>query len=547
MIKVRNERVVQTRPEALTRERSNVNDETLAPPDREPPLPPTSLIPVVVPVGAHPARAPAGPSRIEAPWSAHAKALAAAALHAAAGATGTEAVAAVVDFLLESKELKGSRLSCAVAVAGGPPLLRGTSEAVNPCSNAKLMTAAYALSVLGPMHRFPTEMLQAPSGALVVRGAFDPTLTTDDLVAMALALRQRGIERVPALIVDNTALKGGNVPRAFDKYGDEDWEYLARPEPLSVNKNALRLVVTPGTHAGAAAHIDIDNGAFAIHSKVSTVDAGATFRIGCDELDTAGVLRRDAHGKAIIEVWGDVAADYRKGKALVMKMPSPTEGFIDRLRFALHSAGIVVDGEVSEAPAPPGSVAVHTHKSKPLGEILQESLATSNAFDHEMFALAAAQRETGGPVSLADATARLESFVADSLGGVSVMANASGIGNENKLRCQDIVGLLQKAMREPRLAPLVPALATPGGKGTLRTRMLGTEAEGRLHAKTGTGEGACALSGVVGDVVFSLLVERTAAGRDAARAALDALGIALAALERSASARVPLLLTPELT
>ena len=531
-MKVRHGPVTSKRPAPAVREQPSTTPTTHALPDVEPPLPPASMVPVVAPTGTPSSTTPLSTSRLEAPWSARAKALATAALSAAHGATGNDAIAAVVDFLVQSHELKGSRLSCAVSLQGGPALVRGTTEAVNPCSNAKLVTAAYALTVLGPLHRFPTEVLQAPSGALVVRGGFDPTLTTDDLVAMAAALRQRGITRVPALVVDNTALVGGNVPRAFDKYGDEDWEYLARPEPLSVNQNALHLVVTPGAGAGEPGRIDVDNGAFAVHNRVVTADAGAKFRVGCDELDTAGVLRRDASGKAIIEVWGDVAADYTKGKSLVMKMPSPTEGFIDRLRFALEQAGITVEGAVTEAAAPPGSVAVHTHKSKPLGEILQTSLATSNAFDHEMFALAAAVREQGGPVSLADATARLEAFVTEALGGSAVMANASGIGNENKLRAADIVSLLQQAQREPRLAPLVPALATPGGKGTLKTRMLDTDAEGRLHAKTGTGEGACALSGVVGDVVFSMLVERTGAGREAARAALDALGIALAALAR---------------
>jgi len=38
-------------------------------------------------------------------------------------------------------------------------------------------------------------------------------------------------------------------------------------------------------------------------------------------------------------------------------------------------------------------------------------------------------------------------------------------------------------------------LATPGGEGTLKKRLTGPPAEGRLWAKTGALRGACSLSG----------------------------------------------------
>ena len=122
---------------------------------------------------------------------------------------------------------------------------------------------------------------------------------------------------------------------AFSNYGDEDWEYVARPEPLSVNKNALHIAVKPGPKLGAPAVVDVDQSAFTIRNRVLTSAVKQPFHIACDELDTAGVLERDADGKAIVDVWGTIAGDYDKGKPLVMKSPSPSESFGQRPPMAL--------------------------------------------------------------------------------------------------------------------------------------------------------------------------------------------------------------------
>lgn len=469
-----------------------------------------------------------GLERVKAPWSAHAEEIAAAALEAANGKRGAAAITAVADAILGGPELKDANISFSVSHKGSVIAQRGTADAINPCSNGKLITAAYALHVLGPTHRFATDVLLTKDGDLVVKGAFDPTLTTESLIALAQSLKESlkkaGIDRVPRVLIDNSALSGGNVPAAFEKYRDQDWEYLARPEALSVNKNLVHVTVHNDGRVTA------DQDAFALQSRVQVVPPGE-FKVAVDELDTAGVLERDASGKAIVGVWGTIASDYTKGKELKMKSPAPVESFIDRLAFAFKEAGIAV-GSFGEGSAN-AAERVHTHRSAPLAEILQESVAVSNAFDHEMFALAASMKENkGAPVTLRETSRRIDAFLHDVLGGEGTMPNASGIGNEAKLRSVDILKLFARAETDARLHPLLDALAVPGMKSTIKTRMLDTPAEKLFRGKTGTGNRAVALSGVVGDgrIAFSLFAEKTKAGRDNARAALDAMAIALSTL-----------------
>lgn len=102
-----------------------------------------------------------------------------------------------------------------------------------------------------------------------------------------------------------------------------------------------------------------------------------------------------------------------------------------------------------------------------------------------------------------------------------------------------IVQLLAQATTDARRHPLVAALARPGQTGTLKGRLLDSRAEGSFAGKTGTGEGALALSGICGDVgegggngrlLMSLLVDQMKSKRDDVRAVLDATAIVLSTL-----------------
>ena len=83
-----------------------------------------------------------------------------------------------------------------------------------PASTAKLATAVAALDVLGPEHRFSTELLARGAltggvlhGDLVLRGGGDPFLDLADLLGLAVRLKNSGIREVEGrFLIDDTAL-----------------------------------------------------------------------------------------------------------------------------------------------------------------------------------------------------------------------------------------------------------------------------------------------------------------------------------------------------
>src|SRR6187551_1755310 len=97
---------------------------------------------------------------------------------------------------------------------------------VNVASNAKVPTAAAALSLLGPAYRFKTELFGDLSqdgkvARLVLRGGGAPDLQTADLYRFVAVLKGRGVVQVPELVVDQSLFDERYVPPAFEQQPSE--------------------------------------------------------------------------------------------------------------------------------------------------------------------------------------------------------------------------------------------------------------------------------------------------------------------------------------
>jgi D-alanyl-D-alanine carboxypeptidase/D-alanyl-D-alanine-endopeptidase (penicillin-binding protein 4) len=143
----------------------------------------------------------------------------------------------------------------------------------------------------------------------------------------------------------------------------------------------------------------------------------------------------------------------------------------------------------------------------------------------------------GGPGSWAKGVEAIEEFLAD-VGvprGGYVMKNGSGLNDTNRFSARQLVTLLRAMWsRFPLHAEYLASLPVAGRDGTIRWRMEGTEAVGRLRAKTGTLENVTSLSGYVESgakrtLAFAILVNDFAGRPGTAIRSVDAIGTALAA------------------
>ena len=137
---------------------------------------------------------------------------------AATPAAGTGAAQPASAAALIEQARLGGQVSYAVLDARSGELLeaRGETQALPPASVAKAVTALFALDRLGAGFRFATRVLATGpvsggrvQGDLILAGGGDPTLDTDRLADLAIALKNRGIRGITGrFLLQDNALPG---------------------------------------------------------------------------------------------------------------------------------------------------------------------------------------------------------------------------------------------------------------------------------------------------------------------------------------------------
>lgn len=398
------------------------------------------------------------------------------------------------------------------SVETGEILYRHNAEKLfMPASNMKLVTAAVALTHLGPDHRFQTRIGAngkiLPDGTLdgdlVVVGGGDPAISArfydgDPLAvfrAWADSLRARGIARIR-----------GNVLGDDDAFDDVHlgpgwaWDYLyedyaAEIGALLYNEGVVRFRITPGDSVGAAARMEMQpfTRFLRVRNDVVTVADSTGLAIRVERR----AFSNDARLSGAIWVRQDSAtAD--------VAIHDPTMFFVTVLAETLRGAGIDVAGwpidrdSLADEPASGARTTLFVHSSPTLAEIVKPFLKVSQNQIGEMLlrTVGAVETDTGSVE-----TGRRVVGRALSGWGIApqhyIIADGSGLSRYNYLSPEMLVRLLRAMAHRPEFGSYYDALPIAGVDGSLEFRMRGTRAAGNARAKTGFVSNARALSGYV--------------------------------------------------
>jgi D-alanyl-D-alanine carboxypeptidase/D-alanyl-D-alanine-endopeptidase (penicillin-binding protein 4) len=221
--------------------------------------------------------------------------------------------------------------------------------------------------------------------------------------------------------------------------------------------------------------------------------------------------------------------------AVFRRIDDPALFFGHTFRAILEQRGVKV-GRVRLGRAPEGATLLMVSQSDPLSEIVRRLNKTSNNFTAEQLLKTMGAEVKGAPGTWPKGVLAAEEFLAE-VGiprGSYVLRNGSGLNDANRLSARQLVTLLRAMWARFPLAPeYLVSLPVAGRDGTIRWRMDGTQAAGRLRAKTGTLDGVVSLSGYVEEasgrvLAFAVLVNDSP-GRAGVVRAVDSLGAALAA------------------
>ncbi|AZM53549.1 D-alanyl-D-alanine carboxypeptidase/D-alanyl-D-alanine-endopeptidase [Streptomyces sp. WAC 01529] len=454
-----------------------------------------------------------------------------------------------IDTILGDPRMEGGVASVVVADAASGDVLyqHRSSGRLMPASNTKMLTSAAALELLGPDHRFTTDVLadgarrgRVLHGDLYLRGTGDPTTLAEDYDRLAAEIAGSGVRRVSGrLIADDTRFddrRNGDTWSA----DDESAYYAAQISALSVapdkdyDTGTVVVEVAPGATAGDKPRVTVTP-----KTEYVDIDLRAT-TVAPGGADTLAVERR--HGENTITVSGTVPAGGAVTKEWVTVW-EPTGYAAAVFRDALAAHGVKVSGPTRTGVATPKDARrLASHDSMPLKDLLVPFMKLSNNMHAESLTKAMGHKATGRPGSWGDGIAAIHGYLktAGVDPGKLRQVDGSGLSRKDNAAADQYVKLLRSAKAEPWFADWyasLPVACAPGkfAGGTLRSRMCGTPAALNVRAKTGTLTGASALSGYVKDksgreLVFSIILNNHLA--PSVKALEDAIVVTLASSTR---------------
>ncbi|HYO58579.1 D-alanyl-D-alanine carboxypeptidase/D-alanyl-D-alanine endopeptidase [Archangium sp.] len=449
-----------------------------------------------------------------------------------------EALKASLMQVLQREPLNASRVGVHMMSLddGTVVFSHNADELLNPASNVKLVTSAAALVTLGPEYRFETEFLvEAESDGLkaktlYVRGKGDPSITTERLYGMVGDLFHTGLREVQDIIVDDAWFDAERTPPGFDQE-DSDRAYMAPTGALSLNWNAVGVYLRPGDTLGAKGVVELEPQSefFVVENALTTGNARARrFSVASD---AAG-----AQQKIIVRGQVPQGGAYM---SVYKKIDNPPMYFGQTLKQMLNARGVKVKGKVKPGVTPTKAKLVYVSHSDTFDIILKRLNKLSSNFVAETLLKAMGAEVRGVPGTFAKGIDVVEDFLAREVGiprGTYVMKNGSGLNDTNRFSAAQFDRILRYMYERFPLAPeYLSSLGIAGKDGTLKYRFDGTEAVGRLRAKTGTLENVSALSGYVQAAggekfIFSMMVNDYPGRSGPVVRGLDALGAAVASV-----------------
>jgi D-alanyl-D-alanine carboxypeptidase/D-alanyl-D-alanine-endopeptidase (penicillin-binding protein 4) len=415
---------------------------------------------------------------------------------------------------------------------------RDADELLNPASNVKLFTAAAALARLGTEYRFETEFLTDPdfrdgkAKTLYIRGKGDPAITTERLYGIVGELVHAGLNKeLQDIVVDDSWFDAERAAPGFDQESG-DRAYLAPTGALSLNWNTVGVYLRPGEALGARAAVELEPASdyFVLEANVATgTKTQRRFTVG-STLDRDGVRQK-------IDVSGVVP--FEKGSwSAWKKIDQPSLYFGFTVRELLKQRGVKIKGRVRQGLVPVAQKMLYVAHSETLDLVLKKLNKHSSNFVAEQLIKTLGAEGHGAPGSTAGGIEVVEDFLEKDVGlrrGTYVMKNGSGLNDTNRFSAAQTNRLLVAMVGKFTLMPeYLSALGIAGKDGTLKYRFEGSDAVGRLRAKTGTLENVSALSGYVQAVggerfVFSIMVNDFPGRAGLVVQHIDALGAAIAA------------------
>ncbi len=299
-------------------------------------------------------------------------------------------------------EFEGAALGFALLDENGGIVFASplAETALCPASSLKTVTTGAALTILGPEFHFETVIAtSAPvaadgilQGDLSLVGGGDPTLSTDDLTALADAVIASGLKKVAGRLLVDTSILPENPVNDHWVWGDLGNAYGAGAFGVNLDHNRLTLQFGPAAEPGAPAPL-LEHSAVSRDTQwinnVTTGPAGSGDQV---------VAYSAPYGRTIT-LRGTVPAG-EKGFTVNGANPDPPALAAELLRARLEAGGVIFnDPPRPSTPPATNRTILARHASAPLPEIIDHLHRVSDNLEAQCLFLTIGRQQNADPAS----------------------------------------------------------------------------------------------------------------------------------------------------
>ena len=322
---------------------------------------------------------------------------------------------------------------------------------------------------------------------------------------LASDLKVLGVRRIEGRLIGQDALfPDASIPDSWTA-DDLVWSYGAEVSALSAFDSTIVLRLDPGERDGEAGRLSQSpqTGYLTIENRTTTGAEGSP--------QTLSLTR--ALGSRRVVLTGSIP---RGGKTWEGELatPEPTLFATTLLKEALARQGLPVAGDatVSHDPVPREVLPLASVRGPGIVEQIRIVNKESQNLHAETLLRRLGLAVFGDGSITASLKAREQFLKAQGIRSeTNAMYDGSGLSRSDLVTARSLVDLLAAMSRHPRARAFRDSLPIAGVDGTLKRRMVGTKAEGRVFAKTGSIRHVNALAGYVDTasgrhLVFSIVV-----------------------------------------
>ncbi len=363
-----------------------------------------------------------------------------------------------------------------------------------PASVQKLLTAAAALSKLGPDFKSKTSLYAQAEpktgtidGDLVLYGRGATDLQRDSLLRLISALKKKGVKKIKGDVVgDESYFKGDGLGDGW-AWNEAQWYYGAAASALSYERNQIQIKIRDGKPESGSEFVEMSG-------ELKPVE----------KIEAVGIKRK--LGTNSVYVWGN-------GKNLQARIAVTNPALFTArvLKETLEEHGIEIDGEARAADwTKPTEAEAGIELASIESEPLSASVRSMNKESVNVFAelILRSLGKTYGPEA-PDGDQKINLLRGDDQAGTAVITkwlsdnkinntglrvrDGSGLSTLDRLTPETIVRTLILAAKSDWSDVFVDSLPISGMDGTLRSRLGGLS--GNVAAKTGSIQYTNALAG----------------------------------------------------